>query len=534
MEEIQRIQDEFTRATGVASIITHADGTPITKPSNFCRFCNDIVRKTKKGLANCYRSDACIGRPNLDAPIIQTCLSGGLWDAGASITVGGRHVANWLIGQVRDETQSEEKIRAYAREIGADEEKAAEAFREVTPMPRAQFDRVAQLLFTMSKELSRFAFQNLQQARAITESRRAEALIRAGRHQLFQVIDTVPHMIFAKDRQGRFLLANRAIAEAYQKNPKDLIGVRRQDLHRNLQEMEAFLKVDREVLASGKPRLVSDESFTDGLGRKHALQTIRIPFKMAGMNDDCILGVSVDVTEQKKVEEFRNDIVRTVSHELRTPLSIEKEGISLLIDELVGPVNAQQKEILGTVMRSIDRLARMITSLLDISSIETGKIKLVQKMTDLGDLVKDVAFEFKKRANEKNIDFDVKLPKRRVHVLVDADKITQVLSNLVDNAIKFTPERGAVEVSLVMMKNEVECEIRDSGIGIAPENVKKLFEKFQQFSRTAGPGEKGFGLGLSIARGIVELHGGRIWIKSELGKGARATFSLPLFQKKEG
>ena len=251
---------------------------------------------------------------------------------------------------------------------------------------------------------------------------------------------------------------------------------------------------------------------------------------MVGAKEDSILGVSVDVTEQKKVEDFRNDIIRTVSHELRTPLSIEKEGISLLIDEMMGPVNTQQKEILETVMRSIDRLARMISSLLDVSSIETGKIKLSQKMTDLEPIIKDVIFEFKKRADEKSIDLSMKPGGCAVQVLMDPDKITQVLSNLVDNAIKFTPKGGTVRISLAVLKNEVECEVRDTGIGIAPENIVKAFEKFHQFARQDGPGEKGFGLGLSIAKGIVELHGGRIWIESEFGKGTRATFSLPLYQ----
>ena len=369
--------------------------------------------------------------------------------------------------------------------------------------------------------------------RDITERKEAEDSLREHRHQLLQIIDTVPHMIFVKDRQGRFLLVNRATAEAYQKEPKDLIGVRRQDIHQNRQEAEEFLKGDREVLTFGKSMLISNEPFTDVQGRKHILQTIKIPFNMAGIKETCILGVSVDATEQRKVEEFRNDIVRTVSHELRTPLSIEKEGISLLMDGVVGPVNLGQKEILETVMRSIERLARMITSLLDISSIETGKIKLLKKRTDLVDLVKDVAFEFKKRAGEKGIDLSVKSPGHAVQVFADADKIAQVLGNLVDNAIKFTPRNGAVEISLAVRKNVTECEVRDTGIGIASENVAKAFEKFQQFSRKVGPGEKGFGLGLAIAKGIVEMHGGRIWIKSKPGEGTWVTFSMPLFQKEK-
>ncbi len=361
----------------------------------------------------------------------------------------------------------------------------------------------------------------------ITDRKQAEEALREHRRQLLQIIDAVPHMIFAKDQKGRFLLVNRAVAKAYRREPKDLIGVRCQDIQKNRQEVEVFLKGDREVLATGKPVLISNESFTEALGRKHLFQAIKMPLKMAGIKEPCILGVKVDVTEQRKVEEFRNEIVRTVSHELRTPLSIEKEGISILMDGLLGPVNAEQKELLGTVMRSIDRLSRMITSLLDISSIETGKIKLSHKMTNLADLVRDAVFEFKKRADEKGVELSVKLPERAISFLADPDKITQVLTNLVDNAVKFT-EKGSVEISAAVLKGRVKCEVRDTGIGIAPRNVEKLFEKFQQFSRTAGPGEKGFGLGLSIAKGIIELHGGRIWIQSKFGKGTRAMFSLPI------
>jgi PAS domain S-box-containing protein len=366
----------------------------------------------------------------------------------------------------------------------------------------------------------------------ITERKKAEEALRESRHQLLQIIDTVPHMIFAKDAEGRFLLVNRAVAQAYGREPKDLIGIRRQDIHKIREEAKAYLEIDQEILTTGKPRTILEDPFTDLQGRRHILQTIKIPFKMAGVKENCILGVSVDMTEQKKIEEFRNDIVRTVSHELRTPLSIEKEGISLLLDEMVGPVNPKQKEILLTVMRSIDRLARMISSLLDISGIETGRIKLAPKVADLTELVKDVAFEFKKRAHEKGIDLGVKLPECSVRIFADPDKITQVLSNLVDNALKFT-EKGLIEIAVVLRENEVACTVRDTGIGIAPENVNKLFEKFQQFSRRDGPGEKGFGLGLSIAKGIVELHQGHIGAQSKLGQGTSITFVLPLDEKRK-
>ncbi|WP_419663056.1 two component system sensor histidine kinase, hybrid [Desulfosarcina variabilis str. Montpellier] len=175
LKDIQQIQDEFAHATGVASIITHPNGRPITRPSRFCRLCKDIIRKTDKGRSNCYQSDAAIGRFSSEGPRVQVCMSGGLWDAGAAISVGGQHLANWLIGQVRDEFQSEQKIRQYAREIGADEDDAAEAFYEVPAMSRDRFEQIAKALFTIANQLSTIAYQNVQQARFISDRQRAEA-----------------------------------------------------------------------------------------------------------------------------------------------------------------------------------------------------------------------------------------------------------------------------------------------------------------------------------------------------------------------
>ncbi len=167
IEDIQHLQDVFAETTGVASIITHPDGTPITRPSRFCRLCMEIIRKTKKGLANCYKSDAVIGCYNPSGPIVQICLSGGLWDAGASITVGGKHIANWLIGQVKNEVQDENRMLLYADEIGADRDAFYDALKEVPAMSRPQFDKIAGMLFLLANELSTKAYQNVVQARFI-------------------------------------------------------------------------------------------------------------------------------------------------------------------------------------------------------------------------------------------------------------------------------------------------------------------------------------------------------------------------------
>jgi len=162
LDEIQKIQDAFALASNVASIITEPDGTPITKPSSFCRLCMDIIRKTPKGLGNCMKSDAMLGRQNPSGPIMQPCLSGGLWDGGAGISVGNEHVANWLIGQVRNETQDDEQMLEYADTIGADREEFRAALSQVTKMSTGQFKNVCRSLFLFANQLSKLAFQNLK------------------------------------------------------------------------------------------------------------------------------------------------------------------------------------------------------------------------------------------------------------------------------------------------------------------------------------------------------------------------------------
>ena len=166
IDEIQRIQDSFAKATGLTSIITRTDGTPITRPSNWSRLCSEIIRKTEIGLRNCMKSDAIIGRYN---PIVQPCLSGGLWDGGASITVGGKHIANWLIGQVRNEELDVEEMVKYAEGIGADETEFRSALDEITYMSKAQFQEVCNALFLIANQLSKIAFQNVEQQRYIAE-----------------------------------------------------------------------------------------------------------------------------------------------------------------------------------------------------------------------------------------------------------------------------------------------------------------------------------------------------------------------------
>ncbi|WP_243312739.1 PocR ligand-binding domain-containing protein [Fundidesulfovibrio agrisoli] len=192
MEELQSMQDAFALATGVASVITDTSGNPITRPSNFCRLCKDIIRKTELGRANCFKSDAVLGRYTPAGLNVRRCLSSGLWDAGACIVVGGMHVANWLIGQVRTDPAGDEAILAYADALGTDREAFREALSEVPLMPLERFQAIAQALHLIANKLADSAYQNLRQAQIIREKSAAEESLRASEGRFRRLLEMAP------------------------------------------------------------------------------------------------------------------------------------------------------------------------------------------------------------------------------------------------------------------------------------------------------------------------------------------------------
>jgi PAS domain S-box-containing protein len=253
MIEIQKLQDQFAQAFGVASIITYPNGSPITNPSNFCRLCKDIIRKTEKGKSNCIYSDSVLGIPNLNGPTIQTCLSGGLWDAGSSITMGGVHIANWLIGQVRDQAQNEEKIRLYAREIGANEEDAVQAFSEVTPMSEERFKLISEMLHTMTRQLSQLAYQNIQQARYIDDRKQALELLAQSEEQYRTTLFGIGEGVITVDRDCRVKLMNKVAEELTGWTQQEAVGLLLEEIFLIVNE-NTREKVDspvRKVLSNG-------------------------------------------------------------------------------------------------------------------------------------------------------------------------------------------------------------------------------------------------------------------------------------------
>ncbi|MDD5217967.1 MAG: ATP-binding protein [Candidatus Omnitrophica bacterium] len=239
-----------------------------------------------------------------------------------------------------------------------------------------------------------------------------------------------------------------------------------------------------------------------------------------------------DITREKEIDQMKSEFISTVSHELRTPLTVIREGVSLVLDGVLGKTTEDQQKFLNLSLADIDRLKRIIDNLLDVSKIEAGKVGLKRELVDLVELAHHVIETFQSRAKMAGLELRLKVLNEGIAPLyLDRDRMIQVFTNLIGNAFKFT-EKGYVEIQIEDKGEQIECAVADSGRGISQEDLPKLFNKFQQVGRGYG-GEKGTGLGLSIAKGIVNLHGGRIWVESQLNVGTQFKFDLPKFSGRD-
>jgi signal transduction histidine kinase len=230
----------------------------------------------------------------------------------------------------------------------------------------------------------------------------------------------------------------------------------------------------------------------------------------------------------KELDRLKSDFVSNVSHELRTPLTAIKGAVDLVLREVPGPLNEKQTHYLTRVRSNTQHLAGLINDLLDLSKIEEGKIELQTNRVSIGGLVHEVVETLRPIAAEKPIVLEMIAPEPSILVWADRDKVTQVLMNLIGNAIKFSPPQGRVMVSTIKNGREwVRVSVNDSGPGISSEEKEKVFEKFYQVAESGMPKPKGTGLGLAISKALVELHGGKIWVDSEPNRGSTFCFTLP-------
>jgi phosphoserine phosphatase RsbU/P len=240
---------------------------------------------------------------------------------------------------------------------------------------------------------------------------------------------------------------------------------------------------------------------------------------------------ALEISQKQKIE-FKNQFLSHVSHELRTPLTCIHQYATLLLDGIAGALTPDQSDHMRTIMKSVNQLHAMIRDLLEAARAESGKLRVEPRCVSLSELIHQVITMLKPIADEKHIGLEVGIDQRLPLVHADPDRILEVLMNLVDNAIKFTPNDGAIMVQANMVNADREwvyVSVSDTGRGLSPEAKSLIFERLYQDPDSIDNNRSGLGLGLFICKEIIRLHEGRIWVSSELGQGSTFTFTLPVY-----
>jgi signal transduction histidine kinase len=290
--------------------------------------------------------------------------------------------------------------------------------------------------------------------------------------------------------------------------------------------MEAPIKIDEKVVG----KLIFDESELHALsGRDHSEVLERLSQLVATTlkNEELI-------AEIKAMDEVHSDFVSSFPHELRTPITIIKDSLSMLSQGELGELNEMQSKSLGLVTRNVDRLWCLSEELMEISRIALARAGIKRTLFDLNTVIREVLIAARSFAQTKGIRVTSSLVDEPVYIWADKDKVGVVLTSLVENAIKYNKDNGSVDVSLKVLSETVEISVKDSGPGINPEDVKRLFDKFYRIERSIRTKCGHWGVGLVVVNDIVQLHGGRVCVESGPEKGSLFIVSLPKDLRKRG
>jgi signal transduction histidine kinase len=403
--------------------------------------------------------------------------------------------------------------------------KGVEETRSEMAVPMIAGDKVIGVLDVQRSEVNAFNNDDLrvlssvaaQAAIAIERSRlyfaerRLHATIAEERAKLEAIIGGTHDAIIVTDAQNRVLLMNQAAQRVFDVETVPEVGRPLEEVVSNESLLALFAQPEAREKA-----LTEEIPLSDG----RTLYASLTPVAEVGR-----VAVMQDITYLKELDNMKSDFVASVSHDLRSPLTLII-GYALMLPE-AGELNETQQEFVESIKLSVAKMTTLIENLLDLGKIEAS-VGMEMEPCQLVTVINKEVAGLRDQAGAKEIILQLQLPPELPLVQGNQVRLDQVVSNLVGNAVKFTPEGGMVTVSARGEKGEVVVEVKDTGIGIAPEDQVHLFEKFYRVGRVETSDIEGTGLGLAIVKSIVEGHGGRVWVESEFGQGSTFGFALPI------
>lgn len=375
----------------------------------------------------------------------------------------------------------------------------------------------------------------------VTESKIAENNLRNSEEKYRTILESIEEGYYEVDLSGNFTFFNDSLCR--------IIGYSREEL--NLMSYTDFM----DDLNSDRVRKIFNKAYMKGYfpdtvdceiiaknGEKRVIGMSVTLLKKKNNKFVGFRGIIRDVTERKKAQEdlqkayeelksvdrMKSEFAAIATHEIGTPLSVIRTNIEMIEAGMFGEVSSDQKERLKVMKKNTDYLVKLNREMMDISRIDTGKLKLRKEPTRIGELVRDAAKDMGSFAEGKELEMTINLPDESRVLNCDGERIRQVVNNLVTNAIKFTPKHGKIGVGVENLQDSVMVKVFDNGIGIPKEEHENIFKRFYEIGDHLSHESGGTGLGLAIVKGIVEAHGGEVWTESELGKGSTFYFTIPL------
>lgn len=541
LDELQKIQDKFSEATGVSSVITYPNGNLITQRSNFTELCGDIMLNSTKGCELCLKSNPVPGTPFEGKRIGEYCKSIGLMHAGAKITVGGQHIANWMIGQVRDHSVSEADVRALARQIDEDEDKLVEAFYKVPQMEADTFEKIAQSLYHIANQMSNSAYQNVQQARLIAQLKAAEAEIKESEEKVLTIGNAALDAVIIIDQNGDIVYWNPAAEKIFGHKEQDVLGLNVHQLIMPDKYRTQFESAWNHFTKSHQGKLIGKVIEMEGLHSNGSIFPVEVALsQVSGKNNNWLLAYIRDITDRKnaqleliaakeKAEEsnrLKSHFLTNMSHEIRTPMNGILGFLSLLQD--IDLSHETRDKYINIINKSGERLLSTINDIIEMSKIESGHLHTDMEDVNILLIMNDLIDFFQPEIYEKGLKLKTKLLIEKDHLFIKTDKhkLEGILTNLIKNAIKFT-SGGYVEIGNFVEKDRMIFYVKDTGIGISKEYTERIFERFVQADTSLTRNYEGSGLGLSIAKAYIDSLDGQIWVESEKGVGSTFFVSIP-------
>jgi PAS domain S-box-containing protein len=356
-------------------------------------------------------------------------------------------------------------------------------------------------------------------------------VISSERNKLSLILSGIVDSVIAVDKEKKVILFNKAAENLTGHKKEAVLG---KPISEIIKIFEDINELSSDVYSPIRPNnfegIIYSKKNLKLLGSNNKQTYINLLVgqitESSEINLGCILTLH-DVSKEQELDQMKFDFVAMAAHELRTPLTSIKDYLYVFMRDYKNTLNSDQTNILSKIDISTQRLGSLVENLLNVSRIEQGKMTVNIQPLDWSKTIDENIAEIIGQAKEKKIQINFEKPPEAIFVQADKARISEVLTNLIANSIKYTPGEGAITIWIEKSGNDVVTHVKDTGSGIPKESIPNLFTKFYRVSGPLGQGVKGTGLGLYISKSIIDMHKGKIWVESEVGKGSVFSFSIP-------